>query len=53
LGQFWVLGMPGYKEIEFIGYEVNEKTGEKIATTWGEIHYSKNGTHIVPTKARK
>jgi len=49
-------GSPGYKEVvnfgEFIGYSVNKNTGEKIATTWGKIHYGKNGVHIVPTNPR-
>ena len=48
-------GSPNYKEIvdfgEFIGYDVDKK-GIKTATTWGKIHYSKKGAHIVPTKAR-
>jgi hypothetical protein len=25
---------------------------EEIATTWGKIHYAKDGVHIVPTKPR-
>lgn len=33
-----------------IGYLVNPKTGEKILTTWGIIHYSKSGAHIVPSR---
>lgn len=49
-------GTPGYKEIvdfgEFIGYTIHPDTGEKIATTWGKIHYAKDGIHIVPTKPR-
>ncbi len=49
-------GSPGYKEVvdfgEFIGYSIDPNTGEKIATTWGKIHYSKDGVHIVPTKPR-
>lgn len=49
-------GKPGYQEIvdfeEFIGYYVCEKTQTEIPTTWGKIHYSKNGVHIVPTKPR-
>lgn len=49
--------MPGYKEVvnfeEFIGYVVDEHTKEKIATTWGKIHYSKDGVHIVPTLRKK
>lgn len=46
-------GVPRYKEIvnfkEFIGYHVNQKTGVKTSTTWGKIHYAKDGIHIVPT----
>lgn len=49
-------GVPGYQEIinfnEFVGYYVTRETGEKTATTWGKIHYSKKGTDIVPTKPR-
>ncbi len=45
-------GTTGYREIvdfeEFIGYAVNEITGEKTATTFGKIHYAKDGVHIVP-----
>jgi tetratricopeptide (TPR) repeat protein len=48
-------GTAGYQEIinfeEFIGYAVKE-TGEKTATTWGKIHYAKNGVHIVPYQPR-
>lgn len=47
-------GKPGFKEVvncgEFIGYKVDKETGKKIATSWGKIHYSKKGTHIVPRK---
>ncbi len=47
-------GSFGYQEIvnfgEFIGYTINSDTGEKIATTWGKIHYAKDGVHIVPRK---
>ena len=50
-------GTPGYREIinfkERIGYHVNRETGEKISTTWGKIHYAKDGVHIVPTLPRK
>lgn len=50
-------GAPGYQEIvdfgEFVGYSVDRDTGEKIATSWGKIHYSKDGVHIVPTKPRR
>lgn len=45
-------GYPGYQEIvdfgEIIGYDVNAVTGVKTPTTWGKIHYSKKGAHIVP-----
>lgn len=51
-----VAGKEGYKEVvdfqEFIGFVVDQNTGEKIPTTWGKIHYSKKGGHIVPTKPR-
>ena len=50
-------GTPGFKEIvdfeESIGYYINPKTGEKVSTTWGAIHYAKDGTHIVPELPRK
>lgn len=49
-------GKAGYQELvnfqKFIGYAVDEITGEKIPTSWGKIHYGKNGVHIVPTKPR-
>jgi hypothetical protein len=49
-------GTAGFKEIinfeETIGYYV-DKDSKKIATTWGQIHYAKDGTHIVPSKPRK
>lgn len=49
-------GSFGFQEIvnfkEFIGYSVHPQTGEKIATSWGKIHYAKDGVHIVPTKPR-
>jgi tetratricopeptide (TPR) repeat protein len=45
-------GSPGYQEIvnfeEFIGYTINSKKETKIATTYGKIHYSTKGAHIVP-----
>jgi tetratricopeptide (TPR) repeat protein len=51
------IGEPGYQEIvdfeEFIGYHVCDQTGTKTPTTWGKIHYSKNGAHIVPTKPKQ
>lgn len=49
-------GSAGYKEIvnfeEFIGYEVTKEGSKKTATTWGKIHYAKDGVHIVPIKPR-
>lgn len=33
-----------------IGYYVDQITHEKIPTTWGIIHYSQDGVHIVPSK---
>ena len=52
----FIPGSPGYKEVvdfrEFIGYDISE-TGEKTATTWGTIHYAKDGVHIVPTYPRE
>lgn len=49
-------GMPGYQEIvnfeEFIGYAVHSETGERTATSWGKIHYAKDGVHIVPRNPR-
>ena len=48
-----VPGAPDYREKvnfgEFIGYHVNEKTGIKTPTTWGEIRYSNTGAHIIPS----
>lgn len=50
-------GKSGYKELvdfgETIGYYVDKKTGEAISTTWGTIHYAKDGVHIVPAFPRK
>jgi tetratricopeptide (TPR) repeat protein len=49
-------GQPGFKEIvnfhQFIGWDVNPITEIKTPTTWGKIHYSKDGVHIVPTLPR-
>jgi tetratricopeptide (TPR) repeat protein len=49
-------GKPGYKEIvnfgEVIGYDVHPRSGQMTPTTWGKIHYGKNGVHIVPTRPR-
>lgn len=51
------IGEAGYQEVvnfeESIGYHVCDQTGEKIPTTWGKIHYSKNGAHIVPMRPKK
>jgi len=33
-----------------IGEHVSKETGVKTQTTWGKIHYSKKGAHIVPSK---
>lgn len=50
-------GTPGYREVvnfkKFIGYDIDPKTGKQTPTTWGKIHYAKDGTHIVPTKPRE
>jgi Bacterial toxin 50 len=48
----------GYKEVvdfeEIIGVHVVEKTGERIPTAIGEIHYAKDGQyHIVPVSPDK
>lgn len=46
-------GEPGYREKvnfnEHIGYFVDKDTQTPTATTWGTIHYAKDGVHIVPT----
>ncbi len=46
-------GVAGYKEVidfgEIIGYAVDLTTKKKTLTTWGKIHYAKDGVHIVPT----
>ncbi len=36
-----------------IGKYINQATGEKSDTTRGIIHYSKTGTHIVPSRPVK
>lgn len=45
-------GSAGYVEKvnfeEFIGYCVEERGGQRYPTTWGKIHYAKDGVHIVP-----
>lgn len=33
---------------QVIGLWVNPQTGEKLKTSYGTIHYSKKGAHIVP-----
>src|ERR1700754_3931629 len=47
-------GMAGYKErVDFgtiIGNWVDPSTGQKMPTTNGIIHYSKDGVHIVPSR---
>jgi filamentous hemagglutinin len=52
-----VPGTPGYQEVvnfgESIGYSIDRSTGEKMATTWGKIHYAKDGVHVVPTAPRR
>uniref|UniRef100_UPI001640FF82 hemagglutinin repeat-containing protein n=1 Tax=Burkholderia gladioli TaxID=28095 RepID=UPI001640FF82 len=49
-------GQPGYRErVNFgkvIGNYVDPVTGEKLPTTNGIIHYSKDGVHIVPGRAQ-
>jgi filamentous hemagglutinin len=49
-------GSSGYQEIvdfkECIGYSIDRETGQKISTSWGKIHYSDKGVHIVPTRPR-
>lgn len=35
---------------EEIGFDVDPATEEKTSTTWGIIHYSKNGAHIIPAR---
>jgi len=50
-------GEVGYQEVinfkEHVGLSICEKTGTKVSTTWGKIHYSKEGAHIVPTVPRQ
>lgn len=45
-------GMAGYQEIvnfgEIIGYDVNPSTGLVTPTSWGKVHYGKDGAHVVP-----
>ena len=46
-----------HKEIvsfhEVIGTYFNNETMQEISTTWGAIHYSKKGCHLVPAPPRK
>ena len=35
-----------------IGHSIDRKTGNLFETTWGTIHYSKTGAHIVPAKPK-
>jgi len=48
-------GDPQYKEVvnfgKHIGWHVGKK-GELTKTTWGKIHYSTKGAHIVPIYPR-
>ncbi len=47
---------PNRERVDFggiIGYYMNPKTGEMIPTTWGIIHYSKDGAHIVPAQPQQ
>jgi len=37
----------------YIGIDINPSTGEQTITDCFIIHYSKTGTHIVPTKRRQ
>ena len=49
-------GKPGFKEDidfqELIGYALDESTGGQMPTSWGRIHYAKDGVHIVPIRPR-
>ncbi|MFZ4100269.1 MAG: polymorphic toxin type 50 domain-containing protein, partial [Chlamydiia bacterium] len=46
-------GSPGHKEIvdcgRIIGFQVDSNTKARLPTTMAQIHYSKNGAHIVPS----
>ncbi len=50
------IGESGYQEIidfgEHIGYNLDQN-GVQSLTTWGKVHYSIDGAHIVPTLPRK
>jgi putative RNase toxin 50 of polymorphic toxin system len=50
-------GIAGYKELvdfkEVIGFYIDEKGANRLATSWGKIHYAKDGVHIVPAKPLK
>jgi hypothetical protein len=50
-----VAGIPGVTEYiemvnfeEYIGIYINEEGSLHLPTTWGTIHYSKKGAHIIP-----
>lgn len=48
-------GQPGYKELVNFGEPIGDvysKEGGLLykQSTWGTIHYAKDGTHIVPAK---
>ena len=49
-------GVAGYQELvnfgEMVGYTVDRDTGKRFATTWGKIHYAKDGVHVVPAAPR-
>lgn len=49
-------GKSGYKEDidfqELIGYAVDESNKVQTPTTWGRLHYAKDGVHIVPIRPR-
>ena len=36
---------------KIIGVDISRKTGAETKTTKGTIHYSKTGTHLVPTRS--
>ena len=47
---------PNRERIDFgktIGYYVDPATNEKLPTTVGIVHYSKDGAHIVPARPKE
>ncbi|CAG9620873.1 minor capsid protein [Sutcliffiella rhizosphaerae] len=48
----WMKKEDIYRSGKPIGVYVNQTTGEEIVTSSFRIHYSKSGTHIVPTLER-